>query len=345
MSDSIYQIEKCSLEINIEWNDFVYTSSTANIFHLFEWKKILEESYKIKTHYLTAKINHEIVGILPSAEIKNLSGKTTIISLPFTNYAGLLIKQGHSEKKLADLFLEYYKKNNFLVFENRQLAGNRNTQTDEYTMQLELPNNSKELWNKLDAKVRNQVRKAQRSGLNVVLGQNQLPEFYSIYSRHIKTLGTPVHSFLFFQKIIEYLKDSTDILTVRINDKVIGAMFITKFNGFISDPWAASLKKFLPYNPNMLMYWEILKYSCDNGYKIFDFGRSQIYSGTYKFKSQWGAIPVPLEYKIFSNTPGKIEASTTAYRNQRAKYFSLLWKNLPYSISVWLGPKIRKHMP
>ena len=39
----------------------------------------------------------------------------------------------------------------------------------------------------------------------------------------------------------------------------------------------------------MLIYWNILKYACENGYRIFDFGRCTPEENTFRFKKQWGA--------------------------------------------------------
>jgi hypothetical protein len=41
----------------------------------------------------------------------------------------------------------------------------------------------------------------------------------------------------------------------------------------------------------MLLYSAVLEFACREGFKEFDFGRSSVDSGTYRFKLQWGAHP------------------------------------------------------
>jgi len=38
----------------------------------------------------------------------------------------------------------------------------------------------------------------------------------------------------------------------------------------------------------MLLYLRILEFACDNGYRVFDFGRSTKGEGTYKFQGAVG---------------------------------------------------------
>lgn len=338
-------IEKCNYSENEVWNTFVNNSNSTNIFHLFEWKAILEKSYRLETLFLKASDSSELIGILPVAKIKNLKGQNIAVSLPFSNYSGWLIKKEYESKNLKEQFLQFLLDEGILRFENRLMELDLSRNTHDYILRMQLPKNSDLLWSGLDAKVRNQVRKAQKSNLGVVWGKEQLNDFYNIYSRHIQSLGTPVHSFGFFQNILDYLPDLTEILTVRLGKKVIGAMFLTKYKNVISDPWAASLKKYLPLNPNMLMYWEALKYSCDNRFEIFDFGRSQVNSGTYKFKTQWGAEPKSLNYENYFKTKLIGITTTEDYRGKKAGYFSTVWKKIPYPVAKWLGPKLRKRIP
>ena len=66
------------------------------------------------------------------------------------------------------------------------------------------------------------------------------------------------------------------------------------FRDMLEIPWAASLRTHNRYSPNMLLYWSVLAFACEKGYRNFDFGRSTPGEGTYRFKEQWGARPVQL---------------------------------------------------
>ena len=74
----------------------------------------------------------------------------------------------------------------------------------------------------------------------------------------------------------------------------VAAGFLAGFKERLEIPWASSVKAFNKWSPNMLLYWTCLEFACAQGYRTFDFGRSTVGEGTYRFKEQWGAKPHPL---------------------------------------------------
>jgi len=97
----------------------------------------------------------------------------------------------------------------------------------------------------------------------------------------------------------------------------------------------------------MLLYWSLLKYSTDHGFTQFDFGRSSIGEGTYRFKQQWGARPVPLDWKYFQNNT---DSDTNKARNKKLnkslirRFLEIVWCKMPLQVANLLGSKIRKYI-
>ena len=328
------------------WDKFVYSNYESDYTHLYGWKSVYQESYGLKTQYLGLFDNDNLIAVLPTVLIKFPFKKKVAYSLPYLNYCGILKTGIHNEDTLLKSVSEYFKKYKVKGIELRKL--NRSAELKEEgicTLKLLLPSNEDILWNGFDPKVRNQIRKAQRYNYDIQWGVDHLDSFYEIYSRNMHNLGTPVHSKKFFAKIIEIFPTQANLLTLYKDQIAVASMFVMKYKKSLSDPWASSLKEYAELNPNMLMYWEVLKYGCLNGFDEFDFGRSTINSGTYKFKKQWGANSIPLSYEFYSFDDNSGEASSFSYRGKKAKIFSNIWKRIPYKISLWLGPKTRKFIP
>ncbi len=338
-------IKEFSDNDSYQWNKFVNNHNDSTFYHLYEWRKIYEESYRLKTYYLGFYLVDKLVGILPIVIINRPLSKPFAVSLPFSNYAGLLIEQPSSKEIIFESLIPFLKNKNIFGFENRHISVNEGNNSDEVTLKRKLPTSADILWKDLDAKVRNQIRKAQRAGLNLRFGIDQIDELYNIYSRNMLSLGTPVHSRLFFDCICRILKDYVDILTIRREGEAIAVMLLVKFKKQLSDPVASSLKKYLSLNPNMLLYWGALQYGCENGYEEFDFGRSNVNSGTYNFKIQWDAKQFNLSYDFYSLVGNERKSTIASYRGSRAKMFSNVWKRIPYFMSLWIGPKLRKYIP
>ena len=93
----------------------------------------------------------------------------------------------------------------------------------------------------------------------------------------------------------------------------------------------------------MLLYWEVLRYAIQQGYQHFDFGRSTVDSGTYRFKKQWGAKAKQLywHYWLADGQPlPKLSPDNPKYRLAIA-----VWKKLPLIVANQLGPGIVKNLP
>jgi hypothetical protein len=114
------------------------------------------------------------------------------------------------------------------------------------------------------------------------------------------------------------------------------------FNGLLSNPWASSLRRYGPFAPNMLLYWTMLEHACRHGYRTFDFGRSTVDEGTYRFKEQWGAKPAPLHWYKFSRDD--LSSSELTSDGRWMNRAIECWKRLPVPVTRVLGPKIRRYI-
>jgi lipid II:glycine glycyltransferase (peptidoglycan interpeptide bridge formation enzyme) len=91
------------------------------------------------------------------------------------------------------------------------------------------------------------------------------------------------------------------------------------------------------------MYWSIIEAAVRDGCEVLDFGRSTPNEGTYKFKEQWGALPVPLHWEYPMTVDGVIPDVTPA--NPKFRIAIELWKKLPLSFATRFGPRIVRSIP
>ena len=76
---------------------------------------------------------------------------------------------------------------------------------------------------------------------------------------------------------------------------------------------------------------------------MFDFGRSTPGEGTFKFKEQWGAQPVPLHWEYVLN--GSNQIPDTSPDNPKYSLLINAWKRLPVNVATRLGPHIVRAIP
>ncbi len=173
------------------WNEFVLVHPKGTYFHLYEWRLAIQKAYHLPTFYLGVFEDNHLVALLPTAVIRRLFGSQIAVSLAFCGYAGWLIKPELNEIVIAKEFLTFLNKHSISSLELRELDSSQSNESEEMTLKLSLPGSSESLWNQLDPKVRNQVRKAEKSGLTIRQGLDQLNELYNIYAINMAYLGTP----------------------------------------------------------------------------------------------------------------------------------------------------------
>ena len=159
----------------------------------------------------------------------------------------------------------------------------------------------------------------------------------------MRDLGSPVHSKKWFEQILANYQDNIIIANVYKDDIVVGAGIVLINGKSCSIPWASTNADYNRLAPNMLLYWSLLSYVADNGFSTFDFGRSTPGEGTYKFKQQWGAEPVALDWQTFQQGQCLPEEAAGS-KGKLREIVETCWKKLPVNTSVMIGPAIRKYI-
>jgi len=215
--------------------------------------------------------------------------------------------------------------------------------TEKVHMRLALPAERDALWQSIGPKVRNQVRKAEKEGLTIAWGRDELlREFYAVYSHNMRDLGTPVFSRRLFAAILRHLPEAAEMCVARHDGNTVAAALLVHGRGMSEVPSASSLRRWNHLNSNMLVYWHLLTRAIERGQQVFDFGRSSAGSNTYRFKAQWGATPHPAVWQYYVRRGSVSEMRPNHPKNQRR---IAVWKRLPVWLTRLVGPSIVRGIP
>ena len=72
------------------WDEFVLATPGGTFFHRFGWRRIFEEVFHLKAHFLLAERNGRIAGVLPLVHQKSLLFGNALIAAPFCVEGGTL---------------------------------------------------------------------------------------------------------------------------------------------------------------------------------------------------------------------------------------------------------------
>lgn len=340
------EIKTLAPEAHSVWDDYVAQHPDASFYHRSGWNFVIEQSFRHPPIYFYATRNSKIVGVFPLVHIKSFLFGSFLVSLPYLNYGGVLADNHEIENMLMDRAIRNAQDLHVDFIELRHTEKKdlrlQNKQ-HKISMFLELPNDPEVLWKNLDAKVRNQIRKGEKNNLRCeVSGIEKLDDFYQVFSVNMRDLGTPVYAKRFFKNILERFREAK-IFVVSFQAQPIATGLVLGTKTRLEIPWASSLREYNKLCANMFLYWQILKYACETGYVVFDFGRCTPEENTYRFKKQWGAQPVQLNWQYWmanGNPLPEINPDNPKYRRAIK-----IWQRLPVRLTRLIGPRIVKYIP
>lgn len=321
---------------------------TSSAYHDYRWMYVIRKSFGQRCFYLVCEMSGgKIGGILPLVHLKSLWFGNLMVSMPYFNYGGVCADGGSIQGALIDEALRMAEDLGAAHIEFRQESPLNNgfpVKRTKVSMRLPLPRSAEALWNSFPSKLRSQIRKPQREGLTARISRDEgLDGFYEIFSRNMRDLGTPVYPKRFFRNILDHFSENTWICTVYSGNIPMASGFLIGFKNRMEIPWASSIRKHNRLNPNMLLYWACLQFACEKGFEIFDFGRSTVGEGTYRFKEQWGAVQCPLNWHYWLPDGGPLPEINPA--NPKYRLAIGIWKKLPVSLTKVLGPRIVRNIP
>ncbi|WP_035247721.1 FemAB family XrtA/PEP-CTERM system-associated protein [Desulfogranum mediterraneum] len=334
------------------WDAYVLTQPDAAPYHLWAWRRTVELAYDHAAHYLLAEEGGQLVGVLPLFHLRALFFLNELTALPFCDVGNCLasspqVKEALVQRALAlarQLKCRSFCLRGKLEESVRRSAGLQLEASQKLRMVLSLPDSSEVLLAGFKSKLRSQIRKAEKNGLEFSWARGGgIKDFYTVYARNMRDLGSPPHSRQWFDSVATQFGERARIGLVTFEGKCIGAGLIICTDQQVAIPWASTLREYNRLSPNMLLYWNLLKFSADKGYRVFDFGRSTEGEGTYRFKRQWGAEDVPL---CWYSLPGDYSPGTRVQRNGRKgrDLLAATWKRFPVPVSNFMGSLMRGYI-
>jgi FemAB-related protein (PEP-CTERM system-associated) len=330
-----------------EWDDFVTQHPAATAYHTWRWRHIFHRAFNLQTEYLIARREGDVVGVLPLVVFRSWLFGRFAVSLPFVNYGGVIASDDDSARALLGRATDVARDAGLAHVELRHQSRRYPAlpcKQHKVAMTLALPASIDEAWTGLDRKVRNQVRKAEKSGLTIESGGRDLiPDFYRVFAHNMRDLGTPVYSRRLFEEVCAEFPEAARVFLVKHQQTTVAAGVTLRHRNTVEVPWASSLAAYRAMCPNNLLYWRVIEWAIDNGIPSLDFGRSTPDEGTYHFKQQWGAVPQALywEYVLV----GRPELPDQSPKNPRFSRAIAVWRRLPVGVTRAIGPLLVRNIP
>lgn len=326
------------------WNAFVFEQADATFFHRFEWNEVLARAFGHKHHYVLAERDGVIEGVLPLAHVNSRLFANALISTPFCVYGGVVARSDDAYRALLDhacgladgMGVDYLECRNLVQREPEWPS------KDLYvTFRKEISPDGEENLRAVPRKQRAMIRKGIKAGL-VASVESDVDTLYRCYSESVRNLGTPVFSKRYLQVLSDVFGEDCEITVIRKGDVAVAAVMSFFFRNEVLPYYGGGTVEARSVMGNDFMYWSVMEQARERGLTLFDYGRSKVDTGAYRFKKHWGFEPQPMSYEY--HLSGMDAMPDLSPNNPKYKLFIGLWQKLPLPISQRLGPYLARSL-
>ncbi len=330
------------------WNGFVERHPSASVYHRWEFAHLFDEVMGARNRSLLALRDGFVCGVLPLNAVGAPGVSPSLVSLPWFGHGGALADDDSAWHALVrgaeEAMVSLGAKRVELRHGHPVPAGKMVTRDDKVLMRLALPPTMDELYKRLGKKHRSDVRRPEKEGLTSHVGGIELvPEFFAAYSDVMRDLGSPCLPRALFDAVVSAMPDRCAVVVVRYEGTAIAGGVLAGMGTTVEIPCAGAMHRFARLRANMMLYAAAIGAAIDRGYREFSFGRSSLDSGTFTFKKNWGAEPVPLGYHCLLREGSSLPEVRAD--NPRVAKAVEAWKRLPVPLATVVGPRLVRYLP
>lgn len=328
------------------WDKSVSETPGSSFCHLAGWREIMVDVLGHECRYLVAQDDTGMWrGLLPLVHVKSRLFGHYLLSMPFLNYGGPIGSAG-AQTRLVEYAIDQARRANVDLLELRSrspVPADVTVSGRKIAVILDLPSSPEQLWREqFPGKLRSQIRRPQKEGMEVQFGPEQVEPFYEVFKRNMRDLGTPVLPLSFFEGLRLTFGELVMFGTVYWRGQPVAAGAGFLWRDEFEMTWASALREHNRMAPNMLLYWAFMEAMIARGVQFFNFGRCTPNEGTHRFKRQWGGRDVPLPWAQW--TARNLTATPSPDR-PLFRAATAVWKRLPLLVTNRVGPILARRLP
>ena len=327
------------------WESYVGAHPGASLFHGLAWQRTLERTFpSYRPCHRIAWRGDSVCGVLPLYRVPGLPFGCSLISTPLAVYGGVCADDDEAAQALVEDAASYARKigAHYVELRNERPVGSLPTKDLYVTFKREIHADHQANLMAMPAERRRAIRIAEGHGITVRPGGAELlAPFYDVYTRNMRSLGSPAFPRRLFETLLEEYGTQVRLFGVFHGETMTSAAVTFLYRDQVMPYYCASTPAGMSVHTNESMYWNMMRYGADHGFKVFDFGRSKKDTGSYHFKRRWGITPTPLPYQYRLITQG--EMPNLSPTNPKFALVIWTWQRMPLPLTRWLGPKLARY--
>jgi CelD/BcsL family acetyltransferase involved in cellulose biosynthesis len=331
------------------WAALVESSPGAEIFHHPRWLELLRAQYGYELSACCVRGEAGIEAALPFAHVSSRLTGSRLVSLPFSDVCSALLSPTADLEALGtlgDAVAAHAHERGLELTVHGALPSLPGGFVSERFVrhELALPDDPDEAERGASKSLRRGVSKARREGLRTErrTDAGALDAFYRLHLRTRQRLGVPTQPKRFIARFEQLFDAGLGAVWMVLDgeDPVAAAVFLVH-GGTVTYKYGASAAEALPKRPNNLLMLEAIRWSCREGYRTFDFGRTDLDNeGLRRFKCSWGAEELPLSYTYLTRT----EPAAAGVPSLRERMMTKTIQRSPAVVGRLAGEMLYRHV-
>jgi CelD/BcsL family acetyltransferase involved in cellulose biosynthesis len=260
------------------------------------WLDVLRRAYDVPCILALARDpSGDASAALAGYESRTLSGQRVFHSLRH----GVLAREHASAEALLAAASSTYRARRFA---EAVVGGASHPLPEDYrtslrfALTLDLAEDPQQIWTGFRDKVRNTIRKGERSGVTVSRDAAHLNAFQAIHARTMTERRANVRPLDFFRTLFAVFGSDARLYSALADGRVCGAMVVVVVGDRAVYSFGAFDEHGRRFGANSLLLWHIARELAGEGVRSFDLGPSAQGSGAYRFKLHMGGQPQTLHY-------------------------------------------------
>ena len=210
---------------------------------------------------------------------------------------------------------------------------------------LDLTGGEEKILSSLRDSTKRNIKKAIKEGVAVKIlnSLESVKEFYRLNCLTRKEHGLPPQPYYFFQKIYDHIvsRDLGSIALASYKGRNIAGAVFFHFSDKAIYKYGASDMKFQDLRANNLAMWEGIRWFCNNGYKSFCFGRTEVENkGLQQFKAGWGTVEQSIHYFKYDFRKKEFIKDSLEFKN----IYHYVFKKMPAPLLNIVGSSLYRHV-
>jgi len=330
------------------WDSLVEAHPGSSIFHSRAWARVLHETYRHRPFYFCRLANGQLKELLAVMVVSSPWTGARDVSLPFSDFCGMLRTAEADGARLYNLALETGRQRKWRYLEcksnHRDWSGSSPALVF-YGHVIDLDRRLQTILDGFQSATRRSLRRAEAAGLHITFDNSlrSMRTFYSLHSLTRRRHGLPPPGFGFFEKISRHVLAPGHgfIVTAYAGVLPVAAAVYFHQGRRAIFKFGASDYAFQNLRPNNLVMWEAIKRYAADGFTSLHLGRTSVSNhGLRRYKLGFGAREERIEHCRFDFR----KRAFTPESHRVHERFCGLFRCLPFPLFRLAGRIIYPHI-